>query len=479
MIRFAAVVFLVCVSAAAVATTLTPVGHDRVTLVGFSVAPPPGDGWVTADEASFRVQPMPKVQFGKKLGADSTAVAAAYAFAMPLTVKDPAGVLKLAMSKTQRGGQRTIVTSSTAELTTINGASCISGVSAADDIGVPGHAGDVFRLTKWSLICLHPQYSSFVVIMDYSERLAPGRQSPIQQAERDGFLQSLMFERLGRRITTIEVGGNLSAMAHSPGTIWAAYGAGPGNVARIDARTNTVVTRIPVGEHPTGLVAAQESLWVANKGSDNVMRIDPSNNKVVATIPVGEAPVSVIDGAGSIWVANSGDGTVSRIDASSNQAVTISGVGREPMGLAFAEGGVFVSDYAGDRIMRIDAATNAVGQIRPRVAKSSFLLADGNTLWVNGKEDAAVVQIALGPDAHILRRIGDVFGQPGRMLRAGGELWVTDLDRERIAIFDLAQADSRPRYIPAPEIPLNLHEGDGAIWASSFVEGAVLRLDPE
>jgi len=26
---------------------------------------------------------------------------------------------------------------------------------------------------------------------------------------------------------------------------------------------------------------------------------------------------------------------------------------------------------------------------------------------------------------------------------------------------------------------LNLLEGDGAIWASSFVEGAVLRLDPE
>jgi hypothetical protein len=173
-----------------------PAGHDRVAFAGFSVTPPPGDGWFIADQASPAGQPAPKAAYGAHFGDGGTALAFVYAFTLPGNVKDPEDILKQIVATAHRGGRRTHVTSSTSELATVNGARCVRAIGLADDTGVPGHADEVFKLTKWNLICLHPQDPAFLVNMDYSERIAPGSISPIQQSVRDGFLQSLMFEPL-------------------------------------------------------------------------------------------------------------------------------------------------------------------------------------------------------------------------------------------------------------------------------------------
>ena len=63
----------------------------------------------------------------------------------------------------------------------------------------------------------------------------------------------------------------------------------------VSAITNHLVTAIPVGEGPLGLVydPALGEVFVANDGSNNVSVISDATDRVVASIPVGDYPTGV------------------------------------------------------------------------------------------------------------------------------------------------------------------------------------------
>ena len=480
MLRVLLATAIACVAPVALAAPwgAKPAGHDRVALTGFSLTPPPGDDWFIADQASPADQPTPKAAYGAHFGDNATALAFVYAFALPANVKDPEDILKQLVTRAHRGGPRTHLTSSTSELATVNGARCVRAIAKADDTGVPGHTDEVFQLTKWNLICVHPEYPAFLVDMDYSERMPPGRTSPVPQSVRDGFLQSLMFERLERRVSTIEVQERAAAVAYAANSIWVATGYETGALVRIDPRTNAVVARVNVGVRPSSALGEAGAVWVVNQGSDNVMRVDPATNKVTATVAVGKTPAQIASGFGSLWVTNSGDGTVSRIDPASLGVVAVRGLGEEPIGIVATPGGVFVSDPKGGAIMRIDPATNSVAQTLVRGVRAATVIADGQTLWATELNKGEVFQVSTGEDARILRRIPGALTLPGRMLRSGPDLWVTDSKRDEIVAFDVSASEPKPRRLPAPEWPMGIAEGGGAIWVTSFKGEAVLRLDP-
>jgi YVTN family beta-propeller protein len=238
-----------------------------------------------------------------------------------------------------------------------------------------------------------------------------------------------------------------------------------------------VVARVPVGRRPASVVQFAGAMWVANQNSDNVMRIDPATNKVTATVAVGKTPNHMASGFGSVWVTSS-DGTVSRIDPTSNAVTTVSAVGQDPMGIVTTAAGVFVTDPDGHAVKRIDPVTNTVVQTLATGVRASHLIADGTTLWATDLDTRSVVQIATGEDARIVRRIEKVFTLPGRLLRVGPDLWVTDSKRDEIVAFDVSTGNPKPRRLPSPAWPLAMVEGGGAIWVAAFDGGVILRLDP-
>jgi hypothetical protein len=80
------------------------------------------------------------------------------------------------------------------------------------------------------------------------------------------------------------------------------------------------------------------------------------------------------------------------------------------------------------------------------------------------------------------RRRGDAVGEkvftlPGRLLRAGPDLWVTDSKRDEL-VLDVSTGNPKARRIPTPAWPLAMVEGGGAVWAASFNGAVILRLDP-
>jgi YVTN family beta-propeller protein len=128
------------------------------------------------------------------------------------------------------------------------------------------------------------------------------------------------------------------AVATGFGGVWAVDDSG---VWHVDARTNRIVSRIPIRD-PGGLAVGAGGVWVTSNPLDRLFEIDPATNRVVHSIRVGGRPLGVAVGGGAVWVANYKDGTVSRVDPQSRTVVSTK-VGRYPTSIAAGVGGVWVT----------------------------------------------------------------------------------------------------------------------------------------
>ena len=105
----------------------------------------------------------------------------------------------------------------------------------------------------------------------------------------------------------------VNPVAVGVGSVWVARS--EGGLARIDLETGAVLSRIPVGNSPSGIDTGFGAVWVVDDVDNELLRIDPrSAGAVTAATPVGQSPVAITAGEGAVWVANAGDDTVSRID---------------------------------------------------------------------------------------------------------------------------------------------------------------------
>ena len=113
-----------------------------------------------------------------------------------------------------------------------------------------------------------------------------------------------------------------SGVAYLPGKNWVyaanrGTGPGPSNVVVFDAKTQQIVTRIPVEINPYQLVLTPDGsrLFVSNWASESVSVIDTANNKVIRTLHVGINPNDMkLSSDGRLFVACSNDNTVHVID---------------------------------------------------------------------------------------------------------------------------------------------------------------------
>jgi YVTN family beta-propeller protein/VCBS repeat-containing protein len=179
------------------------------------------------------------------------------------------------------------------------------------------------------------------------------------------------------------------------------------SVVVINTATNTVITRITVGQHSEGLAVSPDGsrVYVANGNNDAVSVINTASNTVTATIPVGDNPVRVAvspDGS-RVYVANGNSNTVSVINTATNSVTATIGVGSRPQGIAVSPNGarVYVANYYGNTVSVIDTASNgvtatvAVGKVPTGVAVSP----DGARVYVGNWSDDSVSVINTATNA--------------------------------------------------------------------------------
>ena len=101
--------------------------------------------------------------------------------------------------------------------------------------------------------------------------------------------------------------------------------AGAGAVWVIDAVTDAVVAKVPVGKHPAHVVVASDgrTAYITNGGDNTVNVVDTAARRVIGAVPVGASPhgLRITPDGKQVWVANLKGGTVSVLDTESRKQV--------------------------------------------------------------------------------------------------------------------------------------------------------------
>jgi hypothetical protein len=252
--------------------------------------------------------------------------------------------------------------------------------------------------------------------------------------------------------------------------VWAPNTA-EGTVARIDVRTNTLLTTIRLrGKDPAALAAGAGSVWVATLGVNGrrrLERIDPMQGAVVATIGQPSADIGsggVAFGGGAIWV--NGTPFVARINPGTNRIqARISGAGVPCGGLAADAAGVWSAPVG----------------FRSTVA-GSCESTEGLTTWAHGDP---LIRIDPKQNAVVARFVGQ-FGPYGAVDVAigAGAVWTTvehftDAGVHTQGGFALARVDPRTNRVVG-RLPLRafgrVATGFGSVWVAAG--NALYRIRP-
>jgi DNA-binding beta-propeller fold protein YncE len=161
-----------------------------------------------------------------------------------------------------------------------------------------------------------------------------------------------------RVVATIGVGPKSDCCAEhtsviaSPRAVWVALTNGK-RIVHIDPATNSVVATTRTESRPCGLLAADETgvWWTGGHCGDGVVaRVDSRTNRLVTNL-LEPFPVGIGVTSGSVWVA-SASGYIDQIDPHSGRLVARLHIIGLPAFLGIGFGSVWVTDDYG-RVLRI------------------------------------------------------------------------------------------------------------------------------
>ena len=250
-------------------------------------------------------------------------------------------------------------------------------------------------------------------------------------------------------------------IALSDDSVWVRFV--DGSVARVDAKTNTIVATIPVGTGEFGSLAVGEgAVWVTTFDEDKVSRIDPATNKVVAEVAVGTNPEGIAVTPGAVWVSNHRAGSISRIDPATNTVVATITFGKTgpsgPKEIEISHDNLWTSVPNMGFVVRIDPATNKVVATIKVVAVENLVIGSeavyafgfGGQLY---EIDAVTNEVArkFRPDqAPWTFHAGAYWGSDGKDVLRLAPNTFTPIERWRVAGKQTGYAD--------------LAFGDGSVW---------------
>jgi YVTN family beta-propeller protein len=133
--------------------------------------------------------------------------------------------------------------------------------------------------------------------------------------------QLLRVDPLSRETEAVPLDGQPSGVLFTPGGVWVSYA--PAGIARVDPDDLSITLTQDVGNGPTSVLAAFDSIWVANRFDNTVSRLDPSTGTEQAKVRVGEGPNALSAAGGFVWVANEFDSSITSIDPTTDSGVPV------------------------------------------------------------------------------------------------------------------------------------------------------------
>ncbi len=265
----------------------------------------------------------------------------------------------------------------------------------------------------------------------------------------------------------VDVGGSAMGIAVGDGSVWATVvHEGPGELVRIDPRTDEVTGRSPTGDGPGSVTVGQGGVWVeVTSGDARLERFDPTGSELVGEQGGGWHVAATADEA---WA--SGSDTVQRLMPTTTAA--------EP-GLSPGPSGGLPSPSS---------------EPSAHVPGAGALTIDGNQVWAlalpNPDHDGLLYEID--------RNNGEIIGTPMpvgmtpvAVAVGGGSVWVANyadpsITRVQLLCSGSPCTGSRTNSIPTPahvstiSLPDKASDvavaPDGTLWAT--LPNALARIDP-
>jgi DNA-binding SARP family transcriptional activator/DNA-binding beta-propeller fold protein YncE len=260
------------------------------------------------------------------------------------------------------------------------------------------------------------------------------------------------------------------------------------SLVAVDPDRNRVVGVVPVGSAPRGVAVVGDDVWVANSADGTVSRIDSKRLKVVQTIGIGAQATELASAGGALWVATGIDNTLVKIDARTGGVLgTLSfppSVAASAYAVAAGDGAVWA--ISSDRLVKLDPETNAIlaGQRRLGCCSGLRDVAVGaGAVWIADTTEL-VVRVSLRratPTSDL--NLGVI---PTALAAAYGSVWAASsgFDSSRLTVWridpttlrvtqtiSIGKADS---FIATVDVAA----GAGAIWATNYDGGNLVRIDP-
>jgi virginiamycin B lyase len=280
-------------------------------------------------------------------------------------------------------------------------------------------------------------------------------------------------------IAVFPVPGNPDWQVTTEDAVWVTSGR-KDIVARLDPKTNTVVTLVEVGKQPcSGLVAAFGTVWVPLCGDKALARIDMKTNKVVATLPVGPAlsEGGITANADSVWMLSDMKGVLSRIDPETNRVVADIPVPRGSSVVVLGEdNAIWVVSTETSIVARVDPKTNLITDRVSVGPNPRFTTVGGGAIWTLNQGDGTVSKVDVKSKKLITAIDIGGPGGGGEIAYGEGFVWVTLFE------IPLTQIDPETNRVvkqwmgPGGDA---VRVGHGSVWLSNIRQENVWRLSPK
>ncbi len=232
---------------------------------------------------------------------------------------------------------------------------------------------------------------------------------------------------------------------------------GRGSLAIVDAETNRIVARLPLGVHPSAMATDGPRLYVANAGSNNVSVIDLHTRKVLGVVGVGEQPeaLAVAPGGSTLIVANRGADSISLLQLNRGLPTLRATFNGCPEAGSLAvlpdSSKVLVACTGGHHVMVVGLQSSPGRRARPTPAKDRLLTfldvgsrpvhlalkPDGGEVFVSNQGSDTLSEIATGTSevgGASLIGASPVFAVASQ---DNALLWVANGDADTVAVYSI------------------------------------------
>jgi hypothetical protein len=277
-----------------------------------------------------------------------------------------------------------------------------------------------------------------------------------------------------RIVQTIRVGGQPIDGVICAGSAWLADETG--RLLRVDLRSRRLVSAKRLGREVSGVAASDDSVWAATAVGPitpphdyEILRVDPADSRVVARVrPLGEYRTGMEGAGGTVWVNEDVQAprALQHIDTRTNRLVGAAGRGTKTA-LAVHGRSLWTMSTLGVLERRDARSGRLLGRLGGFAGgqTATAIAPDAEGAWVATGDDGAVMRVTL--DMQVGERIQ--IGARGPLALAGGSLWATvvapDGIHTQLVRLDPRTGQVRGRLPLGARLPRTLLAVGDDVWA--------------